>query len=220
MRHFRVVLVVVVGILLVRLPASSQSKTSPLVPPQSNAFGLPFDEWNVLQVQWTIETQLGGQNVSPTVRNVQFLPGAIFGTGPAFNVILRPGTPFVSAPLFLFGERYDDPNVPDDDPVALADLIDAFVQTAEIETVLDGRVLLNGAGSQFERYMFGPTFFDAPIAYAQPQDRGGVNAVAALWVVGIGSVYRPLPVGQHTLVYTLNTILGDSQFTYNITVVP
>jgi hypothetical protein len=74
MRHFRVVLVVVVGILLVRLPASSQSKTSPLVPPQSNAFGLPFDEWNVLQVQWTIETQLGGQNVSPTVRNAKFYP--------------------------------------------------------------------------------------------------------------------------------------------------
>jgi len=79
----------------------------------------------------------------------------------------------------------------------------------------------HGDGSQFEHYMFGPTFFDAPIAYAQPQDRGGgLNAVAALWVVGIGSVYDSLEVGQHTLVYTLNTVLGDSHFTYNITVVP
>ena len=53
------------------------------------------------------------------------------------------------------------------------------------------------------------------------QDRGGgLNAVAALWVVGIGSVYDSLEVGQHTLVYTLNTPLGDSHFTYNITVVP
>jgi hypothetical protein len=221
MSHLRVVLVTVLSILFVHTPASAQSERSPLLPPQSNVFGLSFDEWNVLQTQFAIETQLGGKDVSPIFQHVQFLPGAIFGTGPIFNVTLRAGTPFVSAPLFLFGERYDDPNVPDDDPVALAELIDAFVQTAGIETVFDGRVLLNGDGSQFEHYMFGPTFFDAPVAYAQPQDRGGgLNAVAALWVVGIGSVYHSLEVGQHTLVYTLNTVLGDSHFTYNITVVP
>ncbi len=39
--------------------------------------------------------------------------------------------------------------------------------------------------------------------------------------MGIGSVYRPLPVGQHTLVSTVDSaFFGFMQFTYHITVTP
>jgi hypothetical protein len=42
-----------------------------------------------------------------------------------------------------------------------------------------------------------------------------------LWVAGIGAVYHPLPVGEHTLVYTVQSaFFGDFQFTYRITVAP
>jgi hypothetical protein len=213
-------LIAIIGILLVAVHASGQANPSPVMPPQSNAFGLPFEQWNLLQTQLGIETELGGRtDLSPTVRNVQLLPSPIFGLESVFNVTLRPGTPFVAAPLPFFGERYDDPNVPDDDP-ANTDFLDEFFATTEIQTVLDGRILLEGTGAELEKYMFGPIFFDAPIVYAEPQPRGpGVNAIAALWAVGIGSVYRPLPIGEHTLVYTVHTLgFGDAQFTYNITV--
>jgi hypothetical protein len=221
MIHARLTLIAIIGILLIAIHAPGQGNPSPVMPPQSNAFGLPFDQWNLLQTQLGIETELGGRtDLSPTVRNVQLLPSPIFGLESVFNVTLRPGTPFVAAPLPLFGERYDDPNVPDDDPVANADFLDDFFATTEIQTVLDGRILLEGTGAELEKYMFGPIFFDAPIVYAEPQPRGvNLNAIAALWAVGIGSVYRPLPIGEHTLVYTVHTqAFGDAQFTYNITV--
>jgi hypothetical protein len=39
--------------------------------------------------------------------------------------------------------------------------------------------------------------------------------------MGFGAVYRPLPVGQHTLVYTVqSTLFGNFEFTYNIRVSP
>jgi len=222
MRYTRVTLIAMIGILLVVTRAPGQGNPSPIMPPQSHGFGLPFEQWNVLQTGFGIETQLGGiTGLSDTVRNVQLLPLTIFGLESVFNVTLRPGTPFVAAPLPLFGERYDDPNVPDDDPVASADFLEEFFATAEIRTVLDGRILLNGTGAELGQYLYGPVFFDAPIVYAEPQPRGDdLNAIAALWTMGIGSVYRPLPVGEHTLVYTLNTLLGNAQFTYNITVKP
>jgi hypothetical protein len=88
--------------------------------------------------------------------------------------------------------------------------------------VLDGRVLLDGSGTELERFRFGPTYFDEPIVYAEPQPRGpDVNATAALFVRGIGAVYHPLPVGQHTLVNVVHSqFFGDFQVTYHITVSP
>ena len=63
---------------------------------------------------------------------------------------------------------------------------------------------------------------DRKIFYEDPQPRGpDLNAVAALFVQGIGALFHPLPVGQHTLVYTVHTAdFGDYQFTYHITVSP
>jgi hypothetical protein len=201
----------------------AQASPSPLVPPQSDAFGKSFEEWNVLQTQFVLETGLGGATgASDTVGRVRLLPGELFDPTPVFNLTLPPGTPFVVSPFFVFGERYDDPNVPDDDPIVLAPVLEEIFATADIQIVLDGQVLLDGTGAELEQFRFGPVYFDEPIVYAEPQPRGpDLNAVAALWVTGIGSVYHPLPMGQHTLVQSVHSaFFGDFQFTYHITVSP
>lgn len=218
-------LVALLGVVLVPAVSLGQGGKSPLVPPQSNAFGKSFEEWNVLQTEWAIKAGLGaGPIPSDTVGRVRLFPGEFFVTPREFDITLPPGTPFVAAPVYVFGERYDDPNVPDDDPIALAEFLEEVFATVEILTVLDDQVLLDGTGADLERFRFGPVFFDEPIVYAEPQPRDGVNAVAALWVTGIGSVYRPLPVGEHTLVYTVRDFLiganRDFQITYHITVSP
>jgi hypothetical protein len=192
-----------------------------MMPPESHAFGKSFEQWNVLWSRRVIESGLGGgTDLSDTVGRVRLLPGDTLSRLVEFHVTLPPGTPFVAAPFFVFGETYDDPDVPDDNP---QDPILAFIfETTEIQTMLDGRVLLDGSGTELERFMFGPVYFDEPIIYAEPQPRGpDLNSTAALFILGIGSVYRPLPVGQHTLVYTVHSLfLGDFQFTYHITVSP
>ena len=55
-----------------------------------------------------------------------------------------------------------------------------------------------------------------------PSPRGpGLNAIAATFVFGTGAVFRPLPVGEHTLVIDVqNPFLGDYHTTYHITVSP
>jgi hypothetical protein len=145
----------------------------------------------VLWSDWAIASVLGGAtNLSDTLGRVRFLPDDSFDPSPEIHVTLPPGTPFVAPPFIVFGERYDDPNVPDDNP---ADpILDGFFETVAIQTVLDDHVLLDGTGTELARFRFGPVYFDEPIVYAEPQARGpGLNAVAALFVVGIGSVYRP-----------------------------
>jgi hypothetical protein len=219
-------LVALLGVVLAPAVSHGQGGTSPLVPPQSNAFGKSFEEWNVLQTEWVTTDGLGaGPPPSDTVGRVRLFPAEFFDPQPEFHITLRPGTPFVAAPVFVIGERYDDPNVPDDDPIALADLLEGVFATVKILTVLDGQVLLDGTGTELAQFRFGPVFFDEPIFYADPQPRGpGLNAIAALWVTGIGSVYHPLPVGEHTLVYDVEDFIvavnPDFTITYHITVSP
>jgi hypothetical protein len=222
MKRWGLVLMLFVGSLGL-IPAGSFAQgQSPLMPPQSNAFGKSFGQWNVLQTQWAIDLGLGdGTGLSNPVGRVRLLPGAFFTPTPTFNITLAPATPFVAAPFFLFGERYDDPSVPDDDPAALADLLALVFADAHIKIVLDGRTLLDGSGDALKPFFFGPTYFDDPIVYDNPQPRGDVNSVAALWVAGFGATYRPLPVGRHVLVYTVNSAyFGDLVYTYNLTVAP
>ena len=123
------------------IPVDTFAKgSSPLMPPQSNAFGNSFEQWNVLQTQWALALGLGdATELSDTVGRVRLLPGDFTSSTPVFNITLAPGTPFVASPFFVFGERYDDPNVPDDDPIALAAFIADVFSTAEIQVVLDGR---------------------------------------------------------------------------------
>ena len=210
---------------LALMPAVSwaQGGDSALMPPHSHAFGKSFEEWNVLQTQWATASGLGdATQLSNPVGRVRLLPGSFTDPTPVFHITLPPGTPFVASPFFLFGERYDDPNVPDDDPVALADLLADIFATTDIRVELDGGVVLEGSAAELGQYLFGPTYFDEPIVYNQPQPRGpGLNAVAALWTTGVGATYRPLPVGEHTLVYIVHSaFLGDLLFTYHITVSP
>jgi hypothetical protein len=218
-----VLFVTTLGVALTPTPSRGQGGQSPLMPPQSHAFGKSFEEWNRLQTQWALATGLGGgTNLSDTLGGVRLLPGEFFDTTPVFHITLSPGTPFVASPFFVFGERYDDPTVPDDDPIALAPLLEEIFASAEIQIVLDGRVLLEGSGDELKKFQFGPVFLDQPIVYTEPQPRGeNLNSVAALWVMGIGAVYHPLPVGQHTLVYTVQSeFFGNFRFTYHITVSP
>lgn len=218
-----VLMLFVVGLGLIPAGALAQGQ-SPLMPPQSNAFGKSFEQWSVLQTQWAIALGLGEDvtGLSNPVGRVRLLPGEFFNPTPIFNITLAPGTPFVAAPFFLFGERYDDASVPDDDPAALADDLAVVFADAQITIVLDGRTLLDGSGDALKPFLFGPTYFGDPIVYAEPQWRGpGVNSVAALWVAGFGAVYRPLPVGPHVLVNTVkSTYFGDMVYTYNLTVAP
>jgi hypothetical protein len=194
---------------------------SPLVPPQSHAFGRPFKDWNVLWSQWAIEEGLGGgSGLGDTVGRVRFFPTVFTPSTVEFDITLSAGTPFVAPSFFVFGETYDDPNVPDDTPQDIVNL--GIFENATVRVELDGRVLLEGKASDLRREMFGPVYFDEPIVYTQPQPRGeNLNATAALFVQGVGTLYRPLPVGEHTLVSTVHSqFFGDFQYTYHITVSP
>src|SRR5262245_40192281 len=194
---------------------------SPLLPTQSHAFGRSFEEWNVLYSRWAIEDNLGvGSTLNQTTKHVAFLPTVTTPGVKEFNVTLAPGTPFVAPTFFVFAERYDDPNVRDDIPQDIVDF--RLFETATVKLQLDGRTLLDGKASDLVNQMYGPTYFDQPIVYAQPQPRGeNLNATAALFIQGVGTLNHPLPVGEHTLVSTVHSdFFGDFLYTYHITVSP
>ena len=189
--------VVLLNVALAPALAHGQSNGSLVVPPESQLFGRSFEDWNVLHNQWTIASGLGGAtDLDDSVRRVTFLPANFTGDpAPEAHVTIAPGTFLLSAPVFVFGERYDDPNVSDDDPIALADLLAEIFADVNIQVTLDGMVVLAGTGAELERF-YGPAYFDEPIAYAEPQPRGGdLNAVAALWVTGIRADLAPVASG-------------------------
>lgn len=194
----------------------------PLAAPESQPYGRSTEEWGVLYSQWSIEDGLGGgSELRDTVGIVRLLPYDFVNPTVEIPVSLAEGTPFVALPFFVFGERYDDPSVPDDSPQDVIDL--GIFATADIRVVLNGAVLLEGTGTELlERYGFGPYFFEEPIVYVVPEPRGpDLNAVAAVFVQGIATVFNPLPVGEHTLVTTVQSeFFGDFQITYQITVSP
>jgi hypothetical protein len=189
------------------------------LPGQAKFRGKSLEEWGVLASEWQVASGLGdASNLSDTVQGVRLLPPTIGGGEFEFDVTLEAGTAFELSSFFVFGEKYD--NGTEDDP---ADpIIPIIFETTSIETALDGRVVLEGTTSDFEDLLFGPVAFDQPIIYSVPQPRGpGLNAVAATFVVGVGSVYPPLPVGKHTLENTIDSLFfGPTHVIYNITVVP
>jgi len=207
----------VAAVAAVSLNAHAQPGSSPLLPPNANFRGKSFEEWNVLYAEWAIATNLGGQSPSNTVKGVRFLPNQLGAPGAyEFNVTLKPGTPFVAPPFPVFGEAYDngtqdDPNDP---------IIEWVFENTDVVVELDGQTLMDGTAAELANYRYGPVDFNPPIVYAEPQDRGFANAIAATVTLGVGAVYRPLPVGQHTLVNTVSGPLGDYTFTYHITVSP
>lgn len=221
-------LILVAGLLIATVAGIAVTAEPPL-PPNEKFRGKSFDEWNVLAAENAISDFLGtGGLDDPTIKKVRLLPSVqtpdpdtnIF----EFDIVARPGTAFCIGPWFTFGELYDNGGA--DDPTnAIEELV---LPTTEIATMLDGEVLLEGAATELADYSFGPTFFGEPVFYDEPQfrfndDSGNpVNAIAALWVVGIGSVYGPLPPGEHTLVHIHSSPgfgqVEDQIFIYNITV--
>lgn len=156
--------------------------------------------------------------MSDTVGGVRFLPGAFDGGDAEFDIVLESGTPFVSSSWFVFGELYDDLSMDNpEDPI-----IEVILETSYIKTELDGQVVVEGVAAELTSRSFGPTYFDEAILYADPLPRGpGLNAIAALFVFGVGAVYHPLPVGEHVLTTRIESdFFGDFSITYNILVVP
>jgi hypothetical protein len=196
----------------------------PLVPPRAPFRGLSFEEWNVLWSRRTIELNFTeATNVPETLNKVRFLPSVVTPGSYEFEVALPTGTGFVTSPFFIYGERFDDPAVPDDTPQLIDDL--QLFETANIQVILDGRVLLDGTGADLDRWHFGPTYFRRPIVYDEPQfrfnDEDGepVNAVKALFVEGIGTVYHPLSRGRHTLIQHVSSpFFGEFHYTYHLNV--
>lgn len=221
-RRFPLVLAVATAFAAAMVPlvAPGQDGGSPLLPPNATFRGKSYDEWNLLNTQRTVATGLGGQVLPDTVQGVRLLPGEFAPGKFEFHIEVDAGTALVFPSFFVFGELYDDGTF--DDPVALAELVELIFATTTIETRVDGEVVLSGSGSELGDFLYGPTFFDEPIPYEEPQPRGpGLNAVAALWGTGIGSVYRPLPVGEHTLVSIVDSaFFGQFEYTYHITVRP
>jgi hypothetical protein len=213
-RKFVCVSLVVAALAAVSFDAHAGGDPSPLVPPNSHAYGKSFEEWNVLYARWFVETNLGGQMPSDTVGHVRLLPARSTPGTYEFNVTLKPGTPFVAPPFPTFGEAYNN-GTPDDDPD------DPFIVMVEalthVRVVLDGRTLMDDTAADLAKYHYGPVYFDPPIPYAEPTD---YDSTSAIWTEGIGAVYQPLPVGRHTLVNTAEGFLGKYQHTYHITVSP
>jgi hypothetical protein len=187
-----------------------------LLPP-GDFQGKSLDEWGLDYEQWSIATGLGGQSLSDNVDGVRYLPHQF--AGDSASLTIPQGTPLVGSPFFLFGERYDDgsedsPNDP---------ILDTIFEQTTIRTTVDGSVVLEGFASQFPERTNGVTEFLQPIPYANPIPRGpGLNAVAAIFGVGITTIFDMLPVGDHTIRVDVGpNVLGPGgSFTYNITVVP
>jgi hypothetical protein len=197
-------------------PHDARAQCGPLLPPNAHLNGKSFDEWNVLYTKWAVAIQLGGQTPSDTVDGVRFLPARTTPGTYEFDVTLKPGTPFVAPPYPVFGETYDNgtQDVPDEPTM------DFLFDNADVRVVLDGKTLMDDTADELAKYQYGPVYFDRPIVYAAPQDRGGANSTSAIWTVGVAAVYHPLPVGRHTLVNIASGPLGDYRTTYHITVSP
>jgi hypothetical protein len=184
--------------------------------------GKTLAEWSFLQNEWIIATGLGGQTLPDTVGKMQFLPGPFSPGTHEFDVVTAPGTSLVSPPFFAFGELYDDGSFDDPNDPGLAEVIDIVFNETQLDVSLDGKLVLSGTPAELGGYAYGfddPLFFDEPILYAEPQDRGGKNAVAALWTTGVGAIYHPLAPGEHTLnVVQDGPIFGQFDITFNITV--
>jgi hypothetical protein len=190
-----------------------------LLPP-GDYKGKSLDQWTLDWSMWAIATGLGGQTLPDTVDGVRYLPPNFGGGDFVADLTIPQGTGLVVAPFFVFGEKYD--NGTEDNPTD--PVIGSIFEDATIQTTFDGTVLLEGAASDFPERTSDVTVFPEPILYDEPQPRGpGLNAVAAIFGVGIGTIYDMLPIGQHTIRNEYNSpnfFGGPFSFTYNINVVP
>jgi hypothetical protein len=198
------------------LPATGIAQ---LLPP-GDFKGKSLEEWGLDWTQWGIATVLGEQMLPDTVDGVRFLRPLIGGIDVVSqDLTIQQGTPLVGSSFFVFGERYDDGS--EDDPVALAPLVDQIFEETTIRTTVDGVVVLEGLASGFPDRMFGITVFAEPIPFAEPFPKDGPDSVAAIWSVGVTTIFDGLAIGNHTIVNEFDSsFFGQASFTYNIAAVP
>lgn len=172
-------------------------------------FGKSLEEWQKSYFTWS----LGGDQSNPD-GNVFFIPlpdglpeeaddGTVFFVGHE-DVTLIDNEAFM-LPVFAFaGETYLQKSKPDDAPVP------AEVFTgADVLVTLDGRPLLDSGEDDLSRYYADAVYFDEPILYDRPQNRGSAGqAIGAIWVQGLGFLHGPLEPGGHTLALYVDSGLG------------
>jgi hypothetical protein len=216
LQHRFILSLAVIGTSSMLLPTSGIAQ---LLPP-GDFKGKSLEEWGLDWSQWGIATVLGEQMLPDTVDGVRYLRPLIGGIDVlSQDLTIQQGTPLVGSSFFVFGERYDDGS--EDDPVALAPLVDQIFEETTIRTTVDGAVVLEGLASGFPDRMFGITVFAEPIPFAEPFPKDGPDTVAAIWSVGIMTIFDGLPLGQHTIKNEFNsTFFGADSFTYTVTVVP
>jgi hypothetical protein len=185
--------------------------------------GKSLVEWSFLQNEWRIATGLGGQSLPDTIQKTRLVPGPFSPDDVEFDVEVSPGTALVLPPFFAFGELYDDGSFDDPNDPFLASIIDQVYNETELTVSLDGNVVLSGTPAELGAYAYGfdePLYFDEPIVYDEPIDKGGgLFSVAALWTLGVGAVFHPLPPGEHTIqVVQDGPIFGHIDTLYNISV--
>lgn len=174
----------------------------------SRGFGKTLGEWQKLYFTWF----LGGDQSNPE-GHVVFMPipdgvpqeapdGTVFFVGHA-DVTLADNQAFMLPVWTYVGEAYLQ-DIPDDAP-----LPEEVFTGADVLVLLDGKPLLDSTKDDLSKFYTDAVYFDQPIVYDNPQPRGdGIDAVAALWVQGVGLLRGPLKVGEHTLSLYVDTGFG------------
>jgi hypothetical protein len=186
-----------------------------LVPP-GDFHGKSLSEWTLDWGEWATRTGLSGQSLPDFVDNLHYLPPN-FGADFTASLTIPQGAAVLFSPYFLFGEKYDDGS--EDLPSAIADFM--LFEAAAFRTAFDGSTVLEGKASDFPDRKSGIRTFSPPIPYLVPEDRGGINAIAAIFEQGLGAIFE-VPLGQHTITNVFESEFFGGPFTqtYNITVVP
>jgi hypothetical protein len=199
---------------LMSIPATCRAQ---LVPP-GDFRGKSLDEWGLDYLQWSLKTVLGEQTLPDTFEGVRYLPPNFGGGDFVADLTIDKATAVMSEPFAVFGEQYD--NGTEDNPND--PFIDTIFDETTVRVTYDGSVVLEGIASDLSDRLFGVTVFPQPIPYAMPQPRGpGLNSTAAIFGIGIVTIFDMLPVGEHTIKNEFNSsVFGASSYTYNITVIP
>jgi hypothetical protein len=199
---------------LTSIPATCRAQ---LLPPGVYN-GKSLEQWTLDWGEWAIKTDPGGQMLPDAVDGVRYGPPAPTGVSEfVADWTIQRGTALAFSPFIAYGERYEDGS---EDPVSAINEFMLF-ETATIQVTLNGNVVLEGHASHFPDRKTGVRVFPEPIAYAEPEDRGGINAVASIFEQGIGVMFD-LPLGEHTITNVLESEFFGGPFTaiYNVTVVP
>jgi len=212
--HAKLSSLLVLAASLISAPAICRAQ---LLPP-GDFNGKSLDDWTLDWGEWAIKTDAGGQSLPDTVNGVRYAPPAPMGASEfSADMTIQQGTAILFSPFIVYGERYEDGS---EDPVSAIDEFMLF-ESATIHVTLNGNVVADGHASDFPDRKSGVRVFSEPVFYLEPEDRGGINAVAAIFEQGVGTMFA-LPLGEHTITSEFQSEFFGGPFltTYNVTVVP